>query len=28
MGRTVGIRRPRRRFEPGGRALGPSPSHL
>ena len=28
MGRTAGIRRPRRRFEPGGRALGPSPAHL
>jgi len=28
MGRTVGIRRPRRRFEPGGRAFGPSPSLL
>jgi len=28
MGRTAGIRRPRRRFEPGGRTLGPSPSPL
>jgi len=28
MGRTAGIRRPRRRFEPGGRAPGPSPSSL
>jgi len=28
MGRTVGIRRPRRRFEPGGRARRPSPSRL
>jgi len=26
MGRTAGIRRPRRRFEPGGRASCPSPS--
>ena len=28
MGRTAGIRRPRRRFEPGGRALGARPQPI